>query len=288
MQWGGKTWHIFSRRLHQRPFWSPQLTFHGIIYNESYHKRKVLKPQRTLKRADNHCRFLHSLMCSQACARTLTLPTHSLSGIIALTRPNCPPFICMSMTTHILHDSPFDKEGSFPQQWKWSPLDIVWLDFAFSRFQDHYKNSFEVLLKMKLCDPLPAFNYSNTTFFFALILFFFCLSVSVPFQEIKIIRLVLKWDQGGPIFTQEVILFPLSDFISLLVHQRLNFFFIIPFILFFFLLKSILPLLLSTLCPLRTSSVSFSSPLSLSECSHHFGLVPPALHPPTPPIPSTF
>lgn len=55
---------------------------------------------------------------------------HALVGIIALTRPNCLPFICMSMATHILPDSPFDKEGSFPQQRKWSPVDIVWLDFC--------------------------------------------------------------------------------------------------------------------------------------------------------------
>lgn len=151
----GKTWHIFSLPLHQQPFWSPQLTFHGIIYNDSYHSRKVLKLQRTcsfmcahthtLKHTDNHSLFLptqayrhthtHTKLCSWACAYThFDIITRALVGIIALTRPNCLPFICMSMATHILHDSPFDKEGSFPQQRKWSPVDIVWLDFAFSRF----------------------------------------------------------------------------------------------------------------------------------------------------------
>ena len=180
----GKTWHIFSLPLHQQPFWSPQLTFHGIIYNESYHSRKVLKLQRTCpfmcvhihthththmrlntqiiilfscphKLTDAHTHtHTHTKLCSWACAYThFDIITRALVGIIALTRPNCLPFICMSMATHILHDSPFDKEGSFPQQRKWSPVDIVWLDFAFSRFQDHYRNSFEVLLKMK---PRPS------------------------------------------------------------------------------------------------------------------------------------
>lgn len=179
MQWGGKHDTFFSLPLHQQPFWSPQLTFHGIIYNESYQSCKVLKlaSARTHTRAHVHTHtYRHTLavkhtdnhspsLPTQACRHTQSwLPrtrahthfdiiTRALVGIIALTRPNCLPFICMSMATHILHDSPFDKERSFPQQRKWSPVDIVWLDFAFSRFQDHYRNSFEVLLKMK---PRPS------------------------------------------------------------------------------------------------------------------------------------
>lgn len=119
-----------------------------------------------LTHMDNHSLFLptharsltdthtHSPSCVNRHVRThLNIRTQALVSVIALTRPNCLSFICMSMATHILHDSPFDKEGSFPQQRKWSPVDIVWLDFAFSRFQDHYRNSFEVLLKMK---PRPS------------------------------------------------------------------------------------------------------------------------------------
>lgn len=156
----------------------------------------------TLKHTDNHslffptnsCRHTHTQSCASMHVHT-HMPRHTLVGIIALTRPNCPRFICMSTATHILHDSPFDKEGSFPQHGKWSPVDIVWLDFAFSRFQDHYRNSFEVLLKMK---PRPLFSrliILIPLFFFALILslsFFFFFLVcpqSVPFGEIKIIRL---------------------------------------------------------------------------------------------------
>lgn len=162
------------------------------------------------KHTDNHSLFSPSL------AELQTHTSHVLgrvrqherldhyrtrTGIIALTRPNCPPFICMSAATHILRDSPFDKEGSFPPAKKMKPSRYCLIGFC--SFQ-----GFRIItgIHLKCCwkwnrDLLPAFNYSNTTLFFL-----FCVRLqSVQFREIKIIRLALKWDQDGPIFTQEVI-----------------------------------------------------------------------------------
>lgn len=52
----------------------------------------------------------------------------------------------MTIATHILPDSPFDKGGHFPAK-KIKPTRYCLIGFAFSRFWDHYRNSFEVLLK---------------------------------------------------------------------------------------------------------------------------------------------
>lgn len=71
----------------------------------------------------------------------------------------------MTIATHILPDSPFDKGGHFPAK-KIKPTRYCLIGFAFSRFWDHYRNSFEVLLEKMYIFMLSCMDQNHVKYDF--------------------------------------------------------------------------------------------------------------------------
>lgn len=177
----------------------------------------------TLKHIDNHSLLLPTHACRHA--RT---HTHALSCVSRHVHTHMPWYYHTHTCRHnsfnktklsalhlYVYDDPHSpwlalwQRGVIPPAQKMKPSRYCLIGFCLFKVSGSLQEFIWSVAENETATLFPRLIILIPLSFLLSFSFFVCLQ-SVPFWEIKIIRLALKWDQGGPIFTQEVILFLLS------------------------------------------------------------------------------